>query len=178
LEEFKKNFESGAPPYDVTPERVATMHRATAELKASGIEGRAQRKIEECGIPTVSITVAKDVTAAIKAPRAVFVLWPMGHHFGAPFCTHVLRQVILTALEVSRRLSKAGRSSISRSLGCKCGGTQDLSPSKGENYKGFISPRPEVFVALRVGVFPESASAASTVTFWKDQNLNHKGDIG
>lgn len=39
--EFKKTFESGAPPYNVTPERVATMHRATAELKASGIEGRA-----------------------------------------------------------------------------------------------------------------------------------------
>ncbi len=41
LEEYKKTFESGAPPYNVTPERVATMHRATAELKASGIEGRA-----------------------------------------------------------------------------------------------------------------------------------------
>ena len=41
LEEFKKTFESGAPPYNVTPERVATTHRATAELKASGIEGRA-----------------------------------------------------------------------------------------------------------------------------------------
>jgi hypothetical protein len=40
LQEFKKTFESGAPPYNVTPERVATMHRATAELKASGIEDR------------------------------------------------------------------------------------------------------------------------------------------
>ncbi|MFY9949265.1 MAG: hypothetical protein WA261_09845 [Candidatus Sulfotelmatobacter sp.] len=41
LEEFKKTFESGAPPYNVTAEIVAMMHRATAELKASGIEGRA-----------------------------------------------------------------------------------------------------------------------------------------
>jgi hypothetical protein len=41
LEEFKKTFESGAPPYNVTPDRIAMMHRATAELKASGIEGRA-----------------------------------------------------------------------------------------------------------------------------------------
>ena len=41
LEEFKKTFESGAPPYNVTAERVAMMHRATAELKASGIESRA-----------------------------------------------------------------------------------------------------------------------------------------
>jgi hypothetical protein len=41
LEEFKRTFESGAPPYNVTPETVAMMHRATAELKASGIESRA-----------------------------------------------------------------------------------------------------------------------------------------
>jgi hypothetical protein len=41
LEEFRKTFESGAAPYNATPETVATMHRATAELKASGIEDRA-----------------------------------------------------------------------------------------------------------------------------------------
>ena len=41
LDEFKKTFESGAPPYHATPEVVAMMHRATAELKASEIEGRA-----------------------------------------------------------------------------------------------------------------------------------------
>jgi len=41
LEEFKKTFESGAPPYNVTRDIVATMHRATDELKASGIQDRA-----------------------------------------------------------------------------------------------------------------------------------------
>ena len=41
LEEFKRTFESGAPPYNATQEIVATMHRATAELKSSGIEDRA-----------------------------------------------------------------------------------------------------------------------------------------
>lgn len=41
LEGFKRTFESGAPPYNVTPEIVTTMHRATAELQASGLEGRA-----------------------------------------------------------------------------------------------------------------------------------------
>ncbi len=34
-------FESGAPPYNATREAVATMHRATAELKSSGIENAA-----------------------------------------------------------------------------------------------------------------------------------------
>jgi hypothetical protein len=41
LDEFKKAFESGAPPHDTPREAVATMHRATAELKASGLEKRA-----------------------------------------------------------------------------------------------------------------------------------------
>ena len=41
LDEFKKSFESGAPPYNAPREAIETMHRATAELKASGIEGRA-----------------------------------------------------------------------------------------------------------------------------------------
>jgi hypothetical protein len=41
LDEFKKAFESGAPPYKAPPEAIELMHRATAELKASGAEGRA-----------------------------------------------------------------------------------------------------------------------------------------
>lgn len=41
LDEFKKSFESGAAPYKTPPEAVAAMHRATAELKGSGAEGRA-----------------------------------------------------------------------------------------------------------------------------------------
>jgi hypothetical protein len=41
LSEFKKAFESGAPPYKAPREAIEAMHRATAELNASGIEGRA-----------------------------------------------------------------------------------------------------------------------------------------
>lgn len=41
LDEFKKEFESGAPPYNAPREAIEIMHRATAELKASGAEGRA-----------------------------------------------------------------------------------------------------------------------------------------
>jgi hypothetical protein len=41
LDEFKKVFESGAPPYNVPREAIEMMHRATAELKASGIEDGA-----------------------------------------------------------------------------------------------------------------------------------------
>jgi hypothetical protein len=40
-DEFRRVFESGAPPYNAPHEAIETMHRATAELKESGIEGRA-----------------------------------------------------------------------------------------------------------------------------------------
>ena len=43
LDEFKKSFESGAPPYNAPREAIEKMHRATAELKATGIEERALR---------------------------------------------------------------------------------------------------------------------------------------
>ena len=41
LDQFKNTFESGAPPYNAPREVVEMMHRATAELKASGIEDGA-----------------------------------------------------------------------------------------------------------------------------------------
>ena len=41
LDEFKKDFGSGAPPYNATHEAVETMHRATAELEASGLVNKA-----------------------------------------------------------------------------------------------------------------------------------------
>lgn len=36
LDAFKAEFESGAPPYNTTPETVEMMHRATNELRNSG----------------------------------------------------------------------------------------------------------------------------------------------
>jgi hypothetical protein len=47
LDEFKKAFESGAPPYNAPREAIETMHRATAELKASGLENMAL-KVGDC----------------------------------------------------------------------------------------------------------------------------------
>jgi hypothetical protein len=41
MDEFKRAFESGDPPYRVPREAVELMHRATAELRASGAERTA-----------------------------------------------------------------------------------------------------------------------------------------
>ena len=58
-----------------------------------------QRAIERKGIPTVSITVALDVTEHVKPPRAVFVPFMMGHLFGVPFHRELQRRIILEALD-------------------------------------------------------------------------------
>lgn len=59
-------------------------------------------------MPTVSVTVARDVTEAIKVPRALFVPWPMGHHFGAPFYRDLQRRVVLSALGLLETINKPG----------------------------------------------------------------------
>ena len=41
LEEFKKAFDSGGPPYNAPREAIEQVHRATAKLKATDIENRA-----------------------------------------------------------------------------------------------------------------------------------------
>lgn len=38
VDEFKRTFDSGGPPFNAPPEAIEKMHRATAELKASGAE--------------------------------------------------------------------------------------------------------------------------------------------
>jgi peroxiredoxin len=43
LNAFKADFESGKPPYSVPPSVIATLHRATAELIASGQAERAKK---------------------------------------------------------------------------------------------------------------------------------------
>ena len=41
LDAFKGALESGGPPYNVSRERIEIMHRATEELRRSGLAGRA-----------------------------------------------------------------------------------------------------------------------------------------
>jgi len=57
-----------------------------------------QRALERLGTPTVSVTVARDITAASRAPRAVFVPFMMGHHFGVPGNAGLQRAIIMAAL--------------------------------------------------------------------------------
>lgn len=67
-----------------------------------------QRAVERRGIPTVSPTVARDVTVHAKAPRAVFLPFMMGHHFGVPFHRDLQRQVILECLDLVETAEHSG----------------------------------------------------------------------
>ena len=67
-----------------------------------------QRAIERRGIPTVSITVARDITEHVKPPRAIFVPFMMGHHFGVPFHRELQRRIILAALDQLSTAEQSG----------------------------------------------------------------------
>ncbi|MCA1567734.1 MAG: hypothetical protein LC803_19225 [Acidobacteria bacterium] len=67
-----------------------------------------QRAVEQRGIPTVSISVALDVTRHVKPPRAVFVPFMMGHHFGVPFHTELQRHIIREALNLVVEARESG----------------------------------------------------------------------
>jgi hypothetical protein len=57
----------------------------------------------------VSLTVARDVTEHVKPPRAVFVPFMMGHHFGVPFHCRLQRRIILDALRLLETATTSGQ---------------------------------------------------------------------
>ena len=46
--------------------------------------GLIQRSIEAAGIPTVSLSILRDITEKVRPPRALFLRWPFGHPLGEP----------------------------------------------------------------------------------------------
>lgn len=48
------------------------------------------------------------MTEAIKAPRAVFLPWPMGHHFGVPFDRELQRRVLMEMLDMLTTAKEPG----------------------------------------------------------------------
>lgn len=62
-----------------------------------------QAAIEREGIATVSISLLREVTEAIKPPRALFVPFPMGYPLGAPNDAALQHRVIAAAFELLAR---------------------------------------------------------------------------
>ena len=70
--------------------------------------GLIARAIEANGIPTVSISITKDLTESVGVPRAVFVKWPLGHPLGEPNQPLQQRTMIFEALKLLKSADTPG----------------------------------------------------------------------
>jgi len=57
-----------------------------------------QREIEAAGIPTVGVSVCRDITYHLQAPRAVTLRFPMGNPFGSSMDASMQSRVLRDAL--------------------------------------------------------------------------------
>ena len=70
--------------------------------------GLIQREIEKAGIPTAGISIVRRFTEETKAPRAVFLKWPMGHPLGEPGRDKQQITVLKKALETLETIKEPG----------------------------------------------------------------------
>ncbi len=56
--------------------------------------------IEKSGIPTVSISLLREVTERVQPPRALVVDCPLGFPLGAPDDIDLQKRIVMAALEL------------------------------------------------------------------------------
>ncbi len=64
------------------------------------------RHLEAAGTPTVCLASARDIVAAARPPRAVFLDYPLGHTSGRPFETEEQTAVVRAGLEALESIDK------------------------------------------------------------------------
>jgi hypothetical protein len=62
--------------------------------------GLVQSIIEKAGIPTVSITLLREVSERVRPPRVLVVDRPLGYPLGEPHNIALQKQIIMKALEL------------------------------------------------------------------------------
>ena len=70
--------------------------------------GLVCREVEAAGIPTVCVSTGRDLTAQVKPPRSLFVNFPMGNNFGAPFAVEQQRAILCRALALVEEAEHGG----------------------------------------------------------------------
>ena len=70
--------------------------------------GLIQRSIEAEGIPTVGISILKEVTEKVRPPRSVFLRYPFGHPLGRAFDTKQQIAILLEALAALETIREPG----------------------------------------------------------------------
>ncbi|MDR3508231.1 MAG: peroxiredoxin-like family protein [Caulobacteraceae bacterium] len=74
LDAFKADFEAGGPPYSVPPTVIETMHRATAELIASGAAARALKAGDRAPAFVLDDPDGRPVSSAERLAKGPLVL--------------------------------------------------------------------------------------------------------
>lgn len=70
--------------------------------------GLIQRAIEAEGIPTVGISILKEVTEKVRPPRSVYLRYPFGHPLGEAFNARQQRAILLDALRALETIAEPG----------------------------------------------------------------------
>ncbi len=70
--------------------------------------GLIAREVEAAGIPTVVISLAKEITESVGVPRSLFVKWPLGHPLGEAMMPTQQRTLIFDALVHLQTASEPG----------------------------------------------------------------------
>lgn len=65
--------------------------------------GLLQSVIEKSGIPTVSVTLLREVTERVQPPRVLAVDRPLGYPLGAPHDGNLQKRTMMAALELLSR---------------------------------------------------------------------------
>lgn len=70
--------------------------------------GLVQRAIEAAGIPTIGITLQKEITRRVRPPRALYLRYPFGHPMGEAFARAQQRTILVDALRVLETATTPG----------------------------------------------------------------------
>lgn len=70
--------------------------------------GLVQRAIEAEDIPTIGISILKEVTEKVRPPRSVFLRYPFGHPLGEAFNIAQQRTILLDALAGLETIAEPG----------------------------------------------------------------------
>lgn len=70
--------------------------------------GLIAREIEAAGVPTLTMTSAWDITAAVLPPRSVYVHFPLGHQTGKPNDPAGQQALVRAALDAAAAMEHPG----------------------------------------------------------------------
>jgi D-proline reductase (dithiol) PrdB len=59
-------------------------------------------------VPTIGITLQKDVTRRVRPPRALYLRYPFGHPMGEALAVAQQRTILLDALTALEKVSRPG----------------------------------------------------------------------